>query len=248
MVVELGASGPTRANLPGMADSPTNGPVISVGEMKGFAHSKNMPLSSAPIASTSRRPPPDNYTCNRCGTKGHWLEDCPTRDSKGGNKVTQNGPPPPGYICKRCDVPGHFISACPKLSIPPDNYTCHRCKLKGHWKQDCPQTDSGGSGGGGGGNNNYGGNTNTHGGGGGNTNNYGGGGGNNYGGGGGNNHGGGQPHIDDKYGGQPSHAPPQGSLLGDRPPPQVGLLSPPRTSKRPRESDSSRDAFGRERR
>nr|CCA25010.1 WD40 repeatcontaining protein putative [Albugo laibachii Nc14] len=88
---------------------------------------------------SGRRPPPESYTCNRCGTKGHWIDDCPTKDQVPGNG---NGPykkvPPEGYICKRCNVPGHYLADCPQAKIPPANYTCHKCRQKGHWKQDCP--------------------------------------------------------------------------------------------------------------
>ncbi len=41
------------------------------------------------------RPPPDNYTCNRCHVKGHWIEQCPTaphnRNRDGGGGVGGGG-------------------------------------------------------------------------------------------------------------------------------------------------------------
>lgn len=107
--------GAVKLNLPGMSEGPTR----NIAEPR--------PIQEVP----TRKPPPEQYTCNRCSTKGHWLEDCPNKDKPG-------GPPPANYVCKRCMVPGHYISACPMGNIPPDNYTCHRCKQKGHWKQDCP--------------------------------------------------------------------------------------------------------------
>ncbi|CCI40278.1 unnamed protein product [Albugo candida] len=88
---------------------------------------------------SGRRPPPESYTCNRCGTKGHWIDDCPTKDQvPGGGNGPYKKVPPEGYICKRCNIPGHYLADCPQAKIPPANYTCHKCRQKGHWKQDCP--------------------------------------------------------------------------------------------------------------
>lgn len=123
-------------------DTTKNAPV---GSLPGLVGAPAVPTAPPPLLST-RRPPPENYTCNRCGTKGHWLEDCPTKDKH--HAGANAGPPPAGYICKRCNVPGHYISACPQTNKPPDNYTCHRCQKKGHWKQDCPNAGGGGGGGG----------------------------------------------------------------------------------------------------
>lgn len=90
----------------------------------------------------TRRPPPDSYTCNRCSTKGHWIDECPLKDQsqRGGgvNGTTGARIPPEGYLCKKCNTPGHYISDCTQTKAPPPNYTCHKCRQKGHWKQDCP--------------------------------------------------------------------------------------------------------------
>ncbi|POM78702.1 WD40 repeatcontaining protein [Phytophthora palmivora] len=90
-----------------------------------------------------RRPPPESYTCNRCGTKGHWIEDCPTKDQHNPSGQMQRKVPPEGYLCKRCNVPGHYISDCTEPKVPPPSYTCHKCRQKGHWKQDCPMDGNG---------------------------------------------------------------------------------------------------------
>lgn len=54
---------------------------------------------------SNKRPPPDSYTCNRCGTKGgtkgHWIDDCPTKQQGASSNMPSGGVPPPGYICKR---------------------------------------------------------------------------------------------------------------------------------------------------
>lgn len=33
-------------------------------------------------------PPPEHYTCNICGDKGHWIHDCPEKESRSRNKRT----------------------------------------------------------------------------------------------------------------------------------------------------------------
>lgn len=32
---------------------------------------------AAAAAAGNRRPPPQDYTCVKCGVKGHWIEQCP---------------------------------------------------------------------------------------------------------------------------------------------------------------------------
>ncbi|OQR88099.1 WD40 repeat-containing protein [Achlya hypogyna] len=119
-------------NRPGdcMDDKYNN--VLGEGDARGAVPGIDGVTPFAKAAVPGRRPPPDNYTCNRCGTKGHWIEDCPHKD-----EMSQKAPPP-GYLCKRCNVAGHYISDCPQAKIPPPSYVCHKCRQKGHWKQDCP--------------------------------------------------------------------------------------------------------------
>ncbi|CAK4076297.1 unnamed protein product [Aphanomyces euteiches] len=122
-------------NRPGdCMDDKYNAGVGEERDMDGFIPGM-MPPPSRPTV-PARRPPPDNYTCNRCGTKGHWIEDCPSKDDPSQASVAKV--PPPGYLCKRCNIAGHYISDCPQAKIPPPSYICHKCRQKGHWKQDCP--------------------------------------------------------------------------------------------------------------
>jgi hypothetical protein len=125
--------------LPGMADgaSSLRSSAINAANFQTFNQ------SSDNRGNGGRRPPPDSYTCNRCGTKGHWIEDCPTKDQHNPNGQMQRKVPPEGYLCKRCNVPGHYISDCTEPKVPPPSYTCHKCRQKGHWKQDCPMDGNG---------------------------------------------------------------------------------------------------------
>lgn len=102
---------------------------------------------------TVHKPPPDSYTCNICGIKGHWIQQCPQRNPDGGggasssfgnNDNSSSSKPPPGYICKKCNIPGHYVSDCPSQGIPPEGYICHQCKQPGHWRQNCPMNDASG--------------------------------------------------------------------------------------------------------
>jgi len=36
----------------------------------------------APLGAAPDRPPPIGYICFRCGTKGHWIHDCPTNNDR----------------------------------------------------------------------------------------------------------------------------------------------------------------------
>ncbi|DBA00253.1 TPA: hypothetical protein N0F65_007897 [Lagenidium giganteum] len=123
--------------LPGMADGAggIRASAINAASFSAFNQKSQMENKSG-----GRRPPPDSYTCNRCGTKGHWIEDCPTKDQQqsGQNGQMTRRNPPEGYLCKRCNIPGHYISDCTQPKVPPPSYTCHKCRQKGHWKQDCP--------------------------------------------------------------------------------------------------------------
>lgn len=130
--------------LPGMGDgahSSIRASAINAASFNAFSQ-RSFQDHSRP----GRRPPPDSYTCNRCGTKGHWIEDCPTKDQMqsggmhGGQMMRKV--PPEGYLCKRCNTPGHYISDCTQPKVPPLSYTCHKCRQKGHWKQDCPLDSS----------------------------------------------------------------------------------------------------------
>ncbi|CAH0521856.1 unnamed protein product [Peronospora belbahrii] len=126
--------------LPGMADgaSSLRSSAINAANFQTFnkttVDSRN---------NCGRRPPPESYTCNRCGTKGHWIEDCPTKDQQNPSGPIQRKVPPEGYLCKRCNIPGHYISDCTEPKVPPPSYTCHKCRQKGHWKQDCPMDGNG---------------------------------------------------------------------------------------------------------
>lgn len=132
--------------LPGMGDSGNiRAGAINAASFNAFAQRSGGFSDNAGrggFGNSGRRAPPESYTCNRCGTKGHWIEDCPTKDQQhgmmnGGRKV-----PPDGYLCKRCNTPGHYISDCTEPKVPPLSYTCHKCRQKGHWKQDCPMDSS----------------------------------------------------------------------------------------------------------
>ncbi|GMF28829.1 unnamed protein product [Phytophthora lilii] len=126
--------------LPGMADggSSLRSSAINAANFQTFNKSANDNRGNG-----GRRPPPESYTCNRCGTKGHWIEDCPTKDQHNPSGQMQRKIPPEGYLCKRCNVPGHYISDCTEPKVPPPSYTCHKCRQKGHWKQDCPMDGNG---------------------------------------------------------------------------------------------------------
>jgi len=50
-----------------------------------------------------RHQPADNYICKRCGSKGHWVKDCP---------LNEEGPPAE-YVCRRCRQVGHWVYQCP---------------------------------------------------------------------------------------------------------------------------------------
>ncbi|KAF1323757.1 Wd40 repeat-containing protein, partial [Globisporangium splendens] len=140
---------PSEEFLPGMGDGAHNSiraSAINAASFNAFAtqksfhdgHGQSKMMGSG--AGSGRRPPPESYTCNRCGTKGHWIEDCPTKDQSqvGSNGQMVRKVPPEGYLCKRCNTPGHYISDCTQPKVPPASYTCHKCRQKGHWKQDCP--------------------------------------------------------------------------------------------------------------
>jgi hypothetical protein len=83
-------------------------------------------------------PPPDHYTCHRCKSKGHWIEDC--------DMPRIIGAPPPHYVCHRCHFRGHWIEDCEKESalrtemfmMPPASYVCKGCGDRGHWARHCP--------------------------------------------------------------------------------------------------------------
>ncbi|CAI5717099.1 unnamed protein product [Peronospora effusa] len=127
--------------LPGMADSASSlrSSAINAASFQTF---NKCPMDNRGNGG-SRRPPPESYTCNRCGTKGHWIEDCPTKDQLNPSGQIQRKVPPEGYLCKRCNIPGHYISDCTEPKVPPLSYTCHKCRQKGHWKQDCPMDGNG---------------------------------------------------------------------------------------------------------
>ncbi|GAA5894097.1 hypothetical protein JCM8208_002347 [Rhodotorula glutinis] len=36
-------------------------------------------------------PPPDHYTCNICGNKGHWIQECPEREARDAERAAQRG-------------------------------------------------------------------------------------------------------------------------------------------------------------
>ncbi|BGP37944.1 hypothetical protein JCM10449v2_001871 [Rhodotorula kratochvilovae] len=36
-------------------------------------------------------PPPDHYTCNICGQKGHWIQECPEKDARDAERAAQRG-------------------------------------------------------------------------------------------------------------------------------------------------------------
>jgi hypothetical protein len=82
-------------------------------------------------------PPPDHYTCHRCKSKGHWIEDC--------DMPRIIGAPPPHYVCHRCHCRGHWIEDCEKYcavrtemySYPPARYVCKNCGDRGHWSEHC---------------------------------------------------------------------------------------------------------------
>lgn len=110
----------------------------------------------------SRPPPPEGYTCNKCGIKGHWIEDCPTRQDRygdrggggggdrGGGGRSRGGQPPPGYVCHICNKPGHWRTDCPDAGTggrkpPGPGYVCRKCNQPGHWMQDCPNAAGGGA-------------------------------------------------------------------------------------------------------
>lgn len=133
--------------LPGMADGAgIHASAINVASFQNFNQRGD---GGRGFNGGGRRMPPESYTCNRCGTKGHWIEDCPTKDQQGQQSFGQsfNGGarkvPPDGYLCKRCNTPGHYISDCTQPKVPPASYTCHKCRQKGHWKQDCPMDGAG---------------------------------------------------------------------------------------------------------
>ncbi|KAG6962167.1 hypothetical protein JG688_00008729 [Phytophthora aleatoria] len=126
--------------LPGMADGAASlrSSAINAASFQTFNKSVTDNRGNG-----GRRPPPESYTCNRCGTKGHWIEDCPTKDQHNPSGQMQRKIPPEGYLCKRCNIPGHYISDCTEPKVPPPSYTCHKCRQKGHWKQDCPMDGNG---------------------------------------------------------------------------------------------------------
>jgi polyadenylation factor subunit 2 len=124
--------------LPGMAAADAQ--IRPGAAINAYNQVKALSAATETKSSTTsgRRPPPETYTCNRCQTKGHWIEDCPLKDQQQQQAAGQKKLPPDGYLCKRCNVPGHYITDCPLAKIPPPSYTCHKCRQKGHWKQDCP--------------------------------------------------------------------------------------------------------------
>eukprot|EP00941_MAST-03F_sp_MAST-3F-sp1_P005086 g5086.t1 len=81
---------------------------------------------------TTFPPPPDTYTCNMCGVKGHWIQQCPQRGGGSSNA------PPANYVCNKCGIPGHYIKDCPMENTPPEGYVCHFCHIPGHFRKDCP--------------------------------------------------------------------------------------------------------------
>ncbi|RLN02975.1 hypothetical protein BBJ28_00025530 [Nothophytophthora sp. Chile5] len=130
--------------LPGLADGGGSLRSSAINAANFQTFNKSMDHSGRMGGGGGRRAPPESYTCNRCGTKGHWIEDCPTKDQQhvaGG--PMQRKVPPDGYLCKRCNIPGHYISDCTQPKVPPPSYTCHKCRQKGHWKQDCPMDGNG---------------------------------------------------------------------------------------------------------
>jgi hypothetical protein len=46
--------------------------------------------SSAGQRRKSSYPPPENYTCNRCGEKGHWITDCPMNTQVGARECERD--------------------------------------------------------------------------------------------------------------------------------------------------------------
>ncbi len=64
--------------------------------------------------------PPETYICNICHEPGHWIQDCP-------QKETRERRLPEGYICRICNESGHHIKDCPSESRPRKIYPCWFC-------------------------------------------------------------------------------------------------------------------------
>ena len=56
----------------------------------------------------TRRHPPGDYVCRRCGIPGHYVQDCPTT----GLGIAGWAIPLPATFVKKCGG-GHFIQDCP---------------------------------------------------------------------------------------------------------------------------------------
>ncbi|KAK4245768.1 hypothetical protein C7999DRAFT_16053 [Corynascus novoguineensis] len=110
--------------------------------------SKGKPMQGATVAHSeggSSKPPVD-CSCNRCGQKGHYFEDCPTNIDP-----TFDRKPPKAYVCHLCNRKGHHhTSLCP-TNRDSDSITQQRLK---HAKnlglsskarlfenQDCPRNE-----------------------------------------------------------------------------------------------------------
>ena len=59
---------------------------------------------------------PDNYTCNRCNQKGHFIYDCPQKPGKANNTVKRSSGIPRSFLkTASADTPGARITKHGKL-------------------------------------------------------------------------------------------------------------------------------------
>jgi hypothetical protein len=85
------------------------------------------PMAAGGALPARRQAPGVGYVCNICGIAGHWIADCPrkqsTQASAGGPGAGTSGvrrgtprPPPNGYVCNACKIPGHWIQVRKKTN------------------------------------------------------------------------------------------------------------------------------------
>ena len=82
-------------------------------------------------------------TCLGCRKRGHFLKDCPFKNSRGGNTAEVTAP----IVCFNCGSAEHTLKNCTKGSGSKSGKlqfaTCFVCKKVGHISRDCPENANG---------------------------------------------------------------------------------------------------------